>query len=377
MKIEQLVYDAHGFHGCAVLGQSAQWVLVFGDGALLKKNEVTDTIKSMYPLAYLMGCSTAGEIKNENVAGQDSIIITAIQFEKSRIAFKSVILSENENNSRKIGNSLTCGLEKENLKHIFVLSEGLNINGSKLVEGFRMNIGIDVPITGGLAGDGSRFKETLIVNDGYAKSNQIVLAAIYGDIKTSCASFGGWDMFGMERIVTRSKDNILYEMDEKPALDLYREYLGEKSSELPASGLLFPLSVRIKETNQTFVRTLLGINEKEKSLIFAGDVPENAYCRLMKANTNNLIDGARKAALTAKELMKTEKTDLAILISCVGRRLILKKRVDEQIGVVRGIVGKNTVITGFYSYGEIAPYFTYGACEFHNQTMTLSFLSEE
>lgn len=373
MKIEQYEYFELENKNINI---KPQWVLVFGDLALIEKKEVFDKIKEIFKNSYIMGCSTAGEIYNNNLVKQESLSITAIEFEKSEILFSSLDLRVFEN-SYEAGIQISKNIPKENLKHIFVLAEGVNINGSKFVEGIRSQIGNEISITGGLAGDGNRFNKTLLICNDYAKSNYIVLAALYGGIKTSCASYGGWDMFGIERIVTKSQNNILYEIDNKPSLDLYKEYLCEKSKDLPASGLLFPLNIRVKSTNQEFVRTLLGIDEKEKSLIFAGDIPENSYCRLMKANTNNLIDGSKKAAQIAKDMMNINSVNLAILISCVGRKLVLKSRVDEEISAVRDILGNQFVITGFYSYGEIAPHIKYKDCELHNQTMTLSLLTEE
>ncbi|MDK2807570.1 MAG: hypothetical protein PWP24_303 [Clostridiales bacterium] len=376
MRVEQFKYEENEWEKQAALKDCAQWVLVFGDHDRIVDGQCIQRIRACYPNAYLMGCTTAGEIHNDNTVCQNSVSITAIQFEKSSIACKSFSINPQQD-SKEVGIAITAAINKEGLRHIFVLSEGVNINGSRLVEGMRELIGNEIPITGGLAGDGSRFEETFVVNNDQVLPNQIVVAALYGNIITSCASFGGWDTFGIERLVTKSKDNILYEMDEKPALLLYKEYLGEKAKDLPSSGLLFPLSVRIKENDQTLVRTLLGINEEDNSLIFAGDIPVNSYCRLMKANHHHLIDAASSAAAMAKQLLETKKTNLAILISCVGRRLVLKQQADFEIEAVRKIIGEEALICGFYSYGEIAPHSKNTECELHNQTMTLTLLSEE
>lgn len=377
MKIEQLEYYSGQFYGEEKLGTCAQWVLIFGSNKLLCDNSLIDCIRSKYPNAYLMGCSTAGEIHDSNT-NNDSLSITAIEFMKATLNFKSYsILGNSSKDSLELGKKIISEIDQNDLKHIFILCEGLNFNGSKLVEGMREGVKNDIPITGGLAGDGTQFKSTYVISNDYAKRNQIVVAAIYGKVKTGCASVGGWDTFGIERIVTKSKENILYEMDHKPALDLYKEYLGEKAINLPASGLLFPLSVRLKDADEGIVRSVLSINEEDKSLIFAGDIPMNSYCKLMRSNYNNLLNGSMKAAELATDMIGVEKIDLAILISCVGRKVIFKQRIDEEIEVIREIVGTNTAITGFYSYGEIAPYRKDTLCELHNQTMTVTFITEE
>ena len=187
---------------------------------------------------------------------------------------------------------------------------------------------------------------------------------------------GGWDPFVPERKITRSSGNVLHELDGQSALALYKKYLGPQAAELPASGLLFPLSLRVREDETGIVRTILGINEEEQSITFAGDVPEGAYVRLMKANFDRLIDGASQAAQASYTTIGASSPDLAILISCVGRKLVLKQRIEEEVESVREILGDRTVLTGFYSYGEISPFSPSATCELHNQTMTITTFSE-
>ncbi|MCP4756795.1 MAG: hypothetical protein GY866_38525, partial [Proteobacteria bacterium] len=201
---------------------------------------------------------------------------------------------------------------------------------------------------------------------------------LYGEqLEVGFASLGGWDSFGPERLITRSEGNVLYELDGKSALALYRKYLGDHAAGLPATGLLFPLSLRSPESEDGLVRTILSINEEDQSLTFAGDVPEGIYCRLMKANFDRLIDGAIGAAKVSFEAIGSSSPDLALLISCVGRKMVLNQRVEEEIEGAREILGKRTVLTGFYSYGEISPFSPRARCTLHNQTMTITTFSEK
>lgn len=133
--------------------------------------------------------------------------------------------------------------------------------------------------------------------------------------------------------------------------------------------------MRVNEQTKPVVRTILAVNEDEQSLTFAGNIPEGSKVRLMKANVDRLINGAEDSAISANKIFK-EDTELAILISCVGRRLVLKQLVEEEVEVVRDILGEKPCITGFYSYGEIAPFGEFSPCELHNQTMTITTLSE-
>lgn len=373
MKIDQLIYKEGKFQGDVKLRNKAQWVIVFGNKKFICDDKVFDELRCLYPDAYIMGCSTAGDIK-ENIVIDGALSATAVFLEKSSVRFNSFNLKD-MNDSYKLGQDIVSNINSEGLKHIFILCEGININGSKLVDGLRSEIDEKVPITGGLSGDDSNYVSTYVIANDYAKTNLIVAASFYGGLESGCASVGGWDTFGIERLVTKAKDNILYEIDGKPALDLYKEYLGDLADELPESGLLFPLNIRAKNSDYSYVRTINGINESDKSLSFAGDIPENSYCRLMKSNSNNLINGARQAAELGKEMLQQDP-DLAILISCVGRKLVLKQLVDDEVEAVREIVGNNTEIIGFYSYGEISPYRKDTLCEFHNQTMTITLFKE-
>lgn len=246
-------------------------------------------------------------------------------------------------------------METENLKNVLIISDGQKVNGYELVEDLKEGLPAEVIITGGLTGDGSRFKKTLVGLNESPIEGRIIVIGFYGDhLSVKFGSVGGWDSFGPERLITKANKNILYELDGKPALDIYKMYLGEYASELPGSGLLFPLSIRKTDSDESVVRTILGINEEEKSLTFAGNMPEDAYARLRKANFDRLIEGAFNAAQNSVN-GTTDKPELAILISCVGRKLVLDQRIEEEVEVVRAMYGNNTAIKGFYSYGEISP----------------------
>ncbi len=353
-----------------------QLVIFFGATELLKKKKYCREIKNAYPKAHLFGCSTAGEIYKTQVL-DNSIVLTAVSFESTQINGAKVKLSSSID-SLRAGEILAQSLDHKGLKHVFVLSDGLKVNGSDLVKGLMNNLPTEVTVTGGLAGDGDRFQETLVCLDNTPEKDTISVLGFYGsNLKVGFGSQGGWDPFGPERIITSSKGNILFELDGRSALELYKQYLGEHAKGLPATGLLFPLSLRTKEGDASVVRTILSIDEKNQSMTFAGDVPEGAYARLMKANFDRLIDGAVGAAQTSYKAIKSFTPELAILISCVGRKMILKQRTEEEVEGVRDILGNNTAITGFYSYGEISPFSPGARCSLHNQTMTITVFSEK
>lgn len=356
------------------LGADAQLVLIFGSPACLRQTGWQDDISGAYPNAHRLGCSTAGEICGTEVT-DETLVATAIAFEHTRLHGASLKLGE-VSDSFQAGERLANSLPRESLVHVLVISDGQNVNGTELVAGLVQCLSPGVTLTGGLAGDGDRFQETLVLWDGPPEPNMIAAIGLYGErIKVGFGSLGGWDAFGPKRVITRSTANVLYELDGQPALALYRKYLGEYARDLPASGLLFPLSLGT-EAGESVVRTILGVNEAEHSLTFAGDMPEGGHARLMKANFDRLIDGAVGAAQTSYAAMGNTSPDLALLISCVGRKLVLKQRIEEEVEGVQDVLGQQAVLAGFYSYGEISPFTPSAKCALHNQTMTITTLSE-
>ena len=379
MKIEQTLWthkDGWYPKNPGNLVDSPQLVLVFGSSSNIKNKKLLNTVKKAYPDAQILGCSTAGEIINDKVI-DNSLTTTAIHFENTDV--KSVkIKIKDAGESYKAGKSLAKSLNQDDLAHVFVISEGININGSELVRGLTNSLPKHVTVTGGLSGDGEKFQKTHLLWNKTVYSNSIAAVGLYSKkLKVGYASLGGWDSFGPERLITKSEGNVLYELDGRSALQLYKKYLGEHAEGLPATGLLFPLSIRETEDEKGVVRTILSVDEKNQSMTFAGDVPEGSYARLMKANFNRLIDGASGAAKTSFEAIGSNLPDLAILISCVGRKMVLKQRIDEEVEAVRDVLGNEAVFTGFYSYGEISPFTLNAKCELHNQTMTITTLSEK
>ena len=377
MKLEQRQWTpATGWTPSGTqLKDTAQLVLAFGGTAILSDRERLRELRACYPKAHLFGCSTAGEICGTRVT-DDSVVMTAVRFEATNLALAHVDVAECAS-SREAGERLAKALDPKGLAHVVVLSDGQHVNGSELVLGLMAHLPRGVVVTGGLAGDGARFERTVVCVDDVAKEGQVGVLGLYGTrLKVGYGSLGGWDSFGPERLITRSKGNVLYELDEQPALDLYKRYLGEHARGLPATGLLFPLSVRNPEGEREVVRTILSVDEQAQSLTFAGDVPHGAYARLMKANFDRLVDGAHGAAKTSYEALGSQSPELAILISCVGRKLVLKQRTEEELEAVRSVLGEGATLTGFYSYGEICPAAPNADCELHNQTMTITTFSE-
>lgn len=294
------------------LDSGATLVLAFGASAFMDDPAPLVALGAAYPQACVLGCSTSGEIWGTKV-DDGSISVAVARFSKSSLRRASARVS-GAADSHRAGQALAEALDSPGLRGIFVLSDGLSVNGSELVRGFNDRFQGRIPITGGLAGDGDRFQRSWVLEGGLPQSGHVAAVGFYGE------------------------------------------------------------AVRMAEGEQRqLVRTVLAVDEAAQSLTFAGDIPQGSLAQLMRANFDRLIDGAQEAA--GRIGAQGGGPALSIAISCVGRRLVLGERTEEEVEATLHALPENTQQVGFYSYGEISP-FANGACDLHNQTMTLTVLQE-
>lgn len=359
-----------------VMDSERTLVVAFGAPRLDDNPGPIQELARAFPTSHLIGCSTAGEIAGSGLR-DDTVSVGVIRFTHTDLATVYAPVRVRED-SERAGVFIAEQLVRPGLRAVLVLSDGLNVNGSALVRGLTSLLPDGVVVTGGLAGDGSRFERTWVLRNGEPEPGFVTAVGFYGDrVRIGHGSKGGWDVFGPERVVTRSEGSVLYELDGKPALPLYKHYLGEVAKELPASALLFPLALRRdREDKNSFVRTILAVDEGAQSMTFAGDIPQGHLAQLMRANFDRLIDGAAESALMTRGSDASDKACLSIIVSCVGRRLVLGERTEEELERAAEILPPGSAQVGFYSYGEISP-FTSGGCDLHNQTMTLTTITEE
>jgi hypothetical protein len=379
MKLETFVYTRQS--GWSVtsfppLDSDQTWVIVFGGPDFIDAPEPIHEIIRAYPKAHIVGCSSSGEIFGTTI-NDNSLAVAVIQFQHTSLVTttRPVQLIQE---SYSVGQAIAQELNRPALQGVFVLSDGLKVNGSELVRGFNAILPNSVVVTGGLAGDGDQFKRTWVIKDGSPQSGFVSAIGFYGEqIKIGHGSRGGWDIFGPERLVTRSVSNILYELDGKPALQVYKEYLGERATDLPAAAFYFPLALRANSSDyRRIVRTVLAIDEANQAIISAGDIPQGHLAQLMRGNFDHLVDGAAEAASMTRQQQPEESPLLSIAVSCVGRRLVLGERTEEELEAAFDTLPQGSQQIGFYAYGEISPYDSGGPCNLHNQTMTLTTIAE-
>lgn len=379
MKLQQIVIDIQNekeviFSSPEFLAKKADLVFAFGEREFLEYSLPYNKLKDLYPNAQIVICSTSGQISNSSLV-ESKMVSTAIEFEKSTIKITEFDLTIN-NDIQELGQIVKKELLNKDLKAIVVLSEGSFVNGTELVTELGKQTNNLIPVFGGLAGDNIKFEKTLVGLNEDASEGKVVVIGFYGnEINFSSGCKGGWSDFGPEREVTLSEKNVLYKIGERFALDIYKEYLGKYAEELPGSALYFPLSMKESKEATSVVRTILSIDEKTKSMTFAGNIPQGSFVRLMKGNFDKLIDASYNAASESFS-NHPKQPELALIVSCVGRKVVLGNRVEEEFEAVK-VVSGNTLLCGFYSYGEISPVSNHTSCELHNQTMAILTISED
>ena len=351
--------------------------IAFTSGEILQDKSTAHALKEKLPGALIIGCSTAGEISASGVTDGEISILCA-RFDHTELRATTAHIT-NAEASYSAGKEIAQSLNGDNLKLVFSLCPGTNVNGSEFVRGMNEELPEGVISTGGLAGDGTDFSQTYTLLNGDIYEQKVVSVGFYGDaLLAKSAAGGGWKSFGPVRQVTKAKANIVYELDNKPALDLYKQYLGDKTEQLPASGLYYPFAIHLSnDTESGLIRTILDVNHDEGALVFAGDISEGSQVRLMHSDTDDLVGGAKYAAEQCQTHTNGTDSAMAILVSCIGRKLIMGDDVDEEIEAVLQAFGTHTSITGFYSYGEICKYFNTCSAELHNQTMTITYITEK
>lgn len=360
----------------APAGGEPQLVLVFGAPRFFADPRLLPALRAAYGGACLLGCSTAGEISNEGVT-EDGCVVTALHFRSTRFFQAATRLASMED-SLAAGARLGEQLAPHGVKAVITFAPGVAINGSALIEGLATRLGPGTPVSGGLAGDNGAFATTWTLGVAGASADHVVAVGVRGDdLEFSHGSYGGWKAFGPVRRITRCAGNILQEIDGEPALDVYERLLGDAAAGLPAAGLRFPFAIFDNERKEFGpIRTILGVDKAQRSLTLAGAVHPDSYLMLMHADTGHLVEGARTAAGAARKMRAPSGDTLAILVSCIGRKLVMADRIGEEIGAVRGVLGARATVAGFYSYGEIGPFRSGTACQLHNQSMTIIWLGE-
>ena len=348
-----------------------QLVLIFGASDLLKSVDLYKNVYDEFPNAIVTGCSTAGEICGDEV-GDNSLVCTAIEFEHSRVKAKHIFMDKYPGLSiEQVTREMVDELLAPDLVHLLVLAGGDDINASDVVAGLRKQAPKKVGVSGALAADAFKFHDACVIADVMACENTISVIAFYGKgLKVMTSLKAGWFEFGGEKTITKSDKNIMYQLDKGPALPFFELYLGDSINKVPASSFQYPISLRSKHTDDWLTRSIVKVDRSKSALHFAGDVPVGYRMRLMKTDTEHLVESAARA--TVNMLRRSFYPDFALIVSCFGRKGLMGKDSYKEVKAVRAGFGDHTLMTGFYACGEIGALDSSNPCQLHNQTLAIT-----
>ena len=343
-----------------------QLIFTFGNLKELQDEQNQSLLKSTFPNADIVYCTSVGQIVMNEISNE-VLSVTAIEFSSTQT--KSLCLNISDYATKEEARiAIANQIKTEELSHILLFVDGMNVNPTEVLSCINEITQNKICITGGLASDEARFEDASIGLNEKPKPGKIIAIGFYGDkIHIHHSTCGGWEVFGMPKTVTKQEQNILFEIDDQPALDLYKEYLGKYVEGLPQSALFFPLAILNMDNENILTRTILSVDHANKSLIFAGDMPQGSKIQFMKSTLNKLIEASENADMIVKTKNTSQVIDYVLAISCVGRKLVLKHRIDEEVEKLYNIFGENTKLSGFYSHGEVAP-FSNGSTSFFCKT---------
>jgi len=378
MRCEQCQWSPANGWGAKLpgaLGSSAQLVLAFGDVTVESAEECLGSVSQLYPNAQIFGCSTAGDIQGTTLS-DGMLSITAIAFEHTWVAAgQSALHGPSEGFAGAV--QAISSLPPEGLRHVLLLAPGNYLNGGDLVCGINSALPAGVTASGGFAGAGGQVHGSSVWCGGKPDGPAIGALGFYGPrLRVGTGAGGGWRPFGPDRRITRCSNVTICELDGHSALELYKQYLGEHAKSLPFSALRFPLGLRANENEPWQVRVIVGIDEAQGGLSFDCKIAEGAHARFLVGNAGHLVEGALSAAEISQQRLGSP-AELSIVVSCFGRKVVLGQQTEEELEALRQVFGSQTVMTGFYSYGEISGLADSAQAGLYNQTMTVTTLSEQ
>ena len=329
-------------------------------------------LKTKYKNANIVIFSTSGHFVSSEIL-DETPIVSAIEFENSSITMDQFSIADFAT-SFDLGESIGKSIKKE-VKGVCIISDGGLINGTELISGINANVLKEVPIFGGMAGDGTRFQKTLVGANQNPEVGNVVIIQFFGEgISIKSNSDFGWTSLGLEFKITKSESNKLIEIDKKNAYDVLYEFLAPESEEKFAELTLYYPFLLKDSSDEGVIRTPILVNHKEKTLVYAGNMPEGSMVKLMKSGTMQLLDSTLEVA--QKCVLSKEENSFVLAISCVGRRVVLEDMANEEFTEIQSIFGERSCYFGFYSYGEFSRSGFEENCKLHNQTLTLAVLQE-
>ncbi|WP_375280819.1 FIST signal transduction protein [Pseudooctadecabacter sp.] len=330
-------------------GQPAKAAMVFA-GIDMDLEVLTRELAEALPGVPVAGCTTDGEVAGPEGFLEDSVVITlfasdAVDF---TVGMGAGATGTPAQATADAVNMAKAASDKAPALCI-ALPEGLGTNIHHLLNGLRDQLGEDFPIVGGAAGDQLRFQGTKQFMNQTIVNDAMVVLMMHGPVIYSCGVATGYEPLGNRHTITKAEGATVYEIDDRPAADLYADYLQQPS-------IFYPLAV-YEEKRQSFVLSSpLNFDEETGAIQLVNPVENAARVQLATATRDEIVDAARTAVQSAYAGFPSNRTpDLALFFSCAGRRATLGTRTAEEYESIADIVGEDIPTSGFYTYGEIGP----------------------
>jgi hypothetical protein len=353
--------------------------VVFSSSALAKA-EMLKTISDLLGSTAIIGCSAAALISSQGIF-QHGLLIMLLAFPEG-ITFNAACTKEISAKTsliagEELGEKLLHGFQTMRRNISVIFSDGEMKNGLNFIYGLQEKLGQSFPIVGASASDKLRFLKTYTYFNQEISSNAACGLLLGGKLIFGLGVKHGWKPLGKPRYVTKSAGNTIYEIDHKPAANIYEEYLTRNiaalTKELKHISMLYPIGIYLPGEEEYLLRNLVSI-EKDGSLILQGDIPQGSLIRLMIGTKESCLAATKQAIEETQKGLFDQQADFIFVFNSLSRYSLLGRRAKEELEIIKAACGPDTPLVGIYTYGEQAPLKAidyHGKAYFHNQTITI------
>lgn len=371
-------------------GRTPQVLMVFG-AMRFDHRDLLKGVMSIFGTVPIVGGTTAGEI---STAGYSTGSVVVMAIASDYLQFVPGIGHNMSSDERACAVYMASDiLSKGSFGQeaaLLVFPNGMGGDGLRVLDGLHSVLGPGFEILGGYLGDDERFQSTFQYYNGMVYRDAIVGLMIYyrmDCVRTGIGVRSGFESIGNSFVCTASEGNIVREFDHVRALDLYKDFLGEeRSARLPGVCLEYPFGLIDPElstdgSDMFQLRCGLSVDHAKGTISLAASIPSGSSVTLTTASRGDIIQGARMAAEQALAGLSGAIPRLVVMFSCVGRKLVLGRRIQEEVAAIKECFGEKVPLIGFYTYGEIGPVNKmkpgYDIAKFHNETVVLWVIGEE
>lgn len=357
------------------LGKQPDLVMVFAAGEFAPERVLSGLKSRLSPRTSVVGCSSDTEVDSRG-ALRHSVSVLGLSLDG--IEARTFQVSSGEENESR-GKAAASLLGPGEPSVIVALPDVVESNGTQFLLGLQSAIGKHVPIVGGAPSVSGETAKTYTLHNGEFAIGGAAGFALYGPVEVASAARSGYVPIGSPKVITKIDGTAILELDGKPALDVYAEYVGPRWHENVNTTTEFPLGVvdgplgtqKQSDGLIKLVRAVFRVDKERGALILGGDLSLGATVRVLRAESNDVLRGAEEATDLALAQLGN-KPDLALIFSCLSRRAVLGPRFREECRAAFSRLPEETPKCGFYTFGELSP--LAGVTMHHESTFTIALL---